>query len=425
MGNELMLSPRDQSLLDGDCGPALQFAMKVVVRGAELLGAPRLIDAQFVHVDSCHYYGRAHLDFAKFFVQHAAQFDIPAWTNTIPISLRDTDVRDPETEFHREAKELAEQYVALGCQPVWTCAPYQLPAGPKFGDQIVGSESNAVTYFNSVVGARTNKYGDFLDVCCGLVARVPDAGFHTNEGRRGEILFDIGNLPMILRQHDAFYHVLGHLIGGRSQSMTPVIAGLPSTTNKDDLKAISAAVAASGGVALFHGIGVTPEADTIEQAFLGGEPTETVSVTSDQVVEARDSLSSAGPGKLNMVAVGTPHFSMSEFERLVRLLDGARIHCDLTFYVSTSRFVAENAAAMGWMETLNRAGVTVVVDTCTYFSPRVKACRGRVMTNSAKWAYYSPGMLDVEVVFGSLEDCVQSAIKGEVRRDCRVWGEPW
>ena len=173
---------------------------------------------------------------------------------------------------------------------------------------------------------------------------------------------------------------------------------------------------------MFHAIGVTPEAATQEQAFAGQVPKREVVVTIDMITNARDSLSSAGPGPLDMIALGTPHFSPTEFENLVACLGNRKVHPRLTFYVSTSRYVAGLARQMGWLEQLEHAGIQVVVDTCTYFSPPVKACKGRVMTNSAKWAYYAPGMLDVEVAFGSLEDCVESAIKGEVCREEGLWG---
>ena len=122
-----------------------------------------------------------------------------------------------------------------------------------------------------------------------------------------------------------------------------------------------------------------------------------------------------------MVALGTPHFSFTEFARLMPLLDGRKIHPDVAFYVSTSRHIAALAAEKGWIEALEKAGVTVLVDTCTYFTPAVRGCKGRVMTNSAKWAYYAPGMLPVKVAFGSLQDCVESAVRGEVSRDPKTW----
>ena len=124
-----------------------------------------------------------------------------------------------------------------------------------------------------------------------------------------------------------------------------------------------------------------------------------------------------------MVALGTPHFSMTEFERAAGLIEGRRISPDVALYISTSRFVAELAANKGWSAVLERAGVTILVDTCTYFAPAVRAAKGRVMTNSAKWAYYAPGMLPVDVAFGGLEDCIETAIRGEVTRRDSVWAD--
>lgn len=420
----LHLTDADRAMLDGEAGEALQFAMQVVTRAAGIMGAPHLIDAGFAHIDACHYYGRAHVDFARFFVDRGARFDIPAWTNTLTVSLMPSNVReDADPVVLAESRELAGLYVALGCRAVWTCAPYQLPGGPVLGDHVIVGESNAVAYYNSVVGARTNKYGDFLDVCAGLTRRVPFAGLHTDAGRRARVCFDIEGLPDALRRSELFCHVLGHLMGRHSGSRVPVIAGLPPETTADSLKAIAAAGAASGGIAMFHAVGVTPEAPTLEAATGGAVPDETVEVTPEMLVAARDSLSSTGSGPVSMVALGTPHFSLAEFERAAALIGDRKVSADVALYISTSRFVAELAARKGWVEGLERAGATVLVDTCTYFAPAVRAAKGRVMTNSAKWAYYAPGMLPVEVVFGALEDCIEAAVRGEVSRREAVWSD--
>lgn len=418
----LELSDGERSMLDGGQGEALQFAMNVVVRAAQVMGAPFLIDASFVHVDACHYYGQAHVDFAQYLVDRGAQFKIPAWTNTLPINLRGPDVRDDEDlQFKTQSRKLAQLYLKLGAKPVWTCAPYQLPGGPGFGDQIVGSESNAVAFYNSAVGARTNKYGDFLDVCAGLVGRVPFAGLHTDSGRCGTVLLTLEDIPQAMLKEDVFHHVLGYVMGVEVGSGVPVIEGLSDDTSNDQLKAISAAGAASGGVGLFHAVGVTPEAPTTQAAFQNGSPSRTLSVTPAMIARARDALSTTEPGPLNMVAVGTPHFSFTEFEKLTPLMAGRKVNGDVAFYVSTSRHVYELSRAEGWIDILKTSGVQVVVDTCTYFHPAVRRCRGRVMTNSAKWAYYAPGMLPIEVAFGSLSECAESAIRGDVWRDPTLW----
>ena len=426
-GKPLYLSDYEQALLEGEAGEAMQFAMQLVVRAARIMSAPRLLETDYLHMDACHYYGRAHLDFARYLVESNIRFDIRAWTNTVPASLIQKEVREEaDAVVLREARELADLYIAMGAKPVWTCAPYQLPGSPVFGEHIVVAESNAVSYFNSVIGARTNKYGDFLDVACGLTRRVPEAGLHTDKGRRAQIHIDLAQVPEELREKEIFCHVLGHLMGKVSGNRIPVITGLPAKTPKDSLKALAAAGAASGAIGLYHAVGITPEAPTLEAA-LQGRPAEVFyRVTPPSLVEARDSLSTTAGGSVDMVALGTPHFSFTEFARLMPLLDGRKIHSDVAFYVSTSRHVAALAAQNGWIEALEKAGVTVLVDTCTYFTPAVRGCKGQVMTNSAKWAYYAPGMLPVKVAFGSLRDCVESAVRGEVARDPATWsGRHW
>ncbi|MCP5084518.1 MAG: DUF521 domain-containing protein [Alphaproteobacteria bacterium] len=424
----LDLSDTDRAAYSGERGPVLQFAAQMVVRAGELMGARDLIDVSFVHVDACHYYGQAHVDFARFVVEGGGKMMVPSWTNTVPVSVEVPDMRPPEKtpEFIAGARELMGLYEQMGCRPVWTCAPYQLPGGPGLGEHIVGSESNAVTYYNSAVGARTNKYGDFLDVCCALLGRVPNAGLHLDDNRRGQILFRLADdVPEALRAQEMLAHVLGHHVGKTARSAIPVIDGLPASTTLDSQKAISAATAASGGVALFHAVGVTPEAPDLETALGSQDPARVETVDMDTLRTARDDLSTASPGPLDMVALGTPHFSFTEFARLVDLMKGQNVASGLIVYVSTSRHVRELAAQKGWVEELERAGVQIIVDTCTYFTPAVRGATGRVMTNSAKWAYYAPGMLPVEVCFGSLEDCVRSAVASEVKRDESLWqGRP-
>lgn len=416
----LRLEDRDQALLDGAQGVGMQLAMRLVVNAANIMGAERLIPIGFAHVDACFYTGRSHVDFVRYLLENGAKLAVPTWTNNGVVSLADATLR-PEAEdpdFVRGAGEVMRLYAELGCVPTWTCAPYQLAGGPKLGDHIAVGESNAVSYYNSAVGARTNKYGDYLDVACALTGKVPFAGLHTDEGRKAALHFDCNALPDEWRRQDIFAHLLGHHVGRIAGRRIPVVSGLAPSTTKDDLKAISSAVAASGGVELWHGVGVTPEAPELEAVFEGGE---SHAVTPEHMAQAHRDLSTARDGPLDAVALGTPHFSITEFADLVRLLDGRRVKPGLVFLVSTSRAVRQIAAAKGWIAALERSGVECPVDVCTYYSPKVRGLKGRVMTNAAKWAYYAPGMLGLEVAFGSLRECVESAVKGEVWRDPKLW----
>ena len=414
----MRLNELDQARLDGKLGKAMQFAMETIVSAADIDRADTLIDISFAHIDACFYNGRAHLDFVNYMLEHGATLAVPSWTNNGLVSLNDLSVRDPLASREMdEARQLMQAYVRLGCNPVWTCAPYQLPGRPELGAHIVGSESNAVSFYNSVIGARTNMYGDFLDVCAAITGRVPFSKLHRDEARAAQILFDVANIPSRIRDDDLFYHLLGYVIGRSCGNRVPAIAGLPSSCNEDDLKALSAAGSSAGSVPLFHAIGITPEAATLGIAFQGRQPQQVIELSVDDLQQARNELGNNSDQALTGIALGTPHFSYTEFERLVDLLDGRSIHPGLVFYLTTSRHVFEQAQTHGWVESLQQAGIKIITDTCTYFSPVIKGLQGKVMTNSAKWAYYAPGMLPVDVLIGNLRECVESAVRGDVVLD--------
>lgn len=414
------LPDQTRAQLDGAEGKAMQLAARLVVRAAEIMGAERLIPIAFAHLDACFYTGRAHVDFVRFLTENGATLAVETWTNNGVVSLADPTLRprSEDPEMVEGAAELMHLYERLGTRPTWTCAPYQLPGGPKLGDHIAVGESNAVSYYNSVVGARTNKYGDYLDVACALTGLVPDAGLHRDEGRRADLHIDATGLPEAWRREDIFAHLIGHHAGRLAGRRVPVISGLAADAPKHALKAISSAAASSGGVELWHGAGVTPEAPELGAVFDAGEVQR---VTAEDLAQAHRELSTARDGPLDAVALGTPHFGLGEFEELARLLDGRKVKAGLPMLVSTSRGVREMARAKGWIAALEAAGVEVPVDVCTYHSPRVRGLKGRVMTNAAKWAWYAPGMLGVEVAFGSLRECVESAIRGAVWRDPALW----
>lgn len=414
----LQLNQLDQDRLDGKLGKAMQFAMETIVSAAHVDRAERLVDISFAHIDACFYNGRAHLDFVNYMLDHGATLAVPSWTNNGLVSLNDLSLRDPLASREMdEARQLMQAYVRLGCNPVWTCAPYQLPDRPRLGEHIVGSESNAVSFYNSVIGARTNKYGDYLDVCAAITGRVPFSKLHRDEARAAELLFDVGAIPAAIRANDLFYHLLGHVIGRKCGRHVPAIAGLPDSCDEDDLKAISAAGSSSGSVPLFHAIGITPEAGTPEMAFQGNRVRQTFEITVEDLTQARDELGRNSDQPLAGIALGTPHFSYGEFQRLVELMDRRSTAPQLNCYLTTSRHVYQQALGQGWTGLLEQAGFRIITDTCTYFSPAINGLQGKIMTNSAKWAYYAPGMLPVEAMIGSLAECVESAVSGRVMLD--------
>ena len=315
-----------------------------------------------------------------------------------------------------------ELYEAMGCRPTWTCAPYQLPERPAFGQHVAWAESNAIVFANSVLGARTDRYGDFIDVCAAITGRAPFAGLHRDEERLAGLVLRLEAVPARLLEADALYPVLGHVAGREAGSTVPAIVGLPPGTSEDRLKALGAAAASSGSVAMYHAVGVTPEAPTLEAAT-GGASVPAVVITPARLRAARDELTTASGDELGAVSVGTPHASLAELEHLADLLGRARVRDGVRFYVNTGRDVLAEAERRGITRRLEDAGVQVVTDTCTYLTPMLGHVSGAVMTDSAKWAWYAPGNLGVEVVFGGLEECVLSAMAGRVVRDEGLWAD--
>jgi predicted aconitase len=420
----MKLTERDERLLAGERGEGAALAMRIVVGVGRATGAEELLDVAGAHVDGCLYHGQASLDFADRLARSGATVSVPTTLNVGSLDLLHPGLYRGDPETARKARRLMDAYVEMGCEPTWTCAPYQLTANrPSAGEHVAWAESNAIVFANSVLGARTERYGDFIDVSAAIAGRVPASGLHLDGNRRARVLFDLSGLPARLLEHDVLYPVLGYLVGRHSGGDVPALVGLPAdSASEDRLKALGAAAASSGSVALFHAVGITPEAPSLDEALAGGEPARSVEVTPEMVRQARDALTTTESKRLAAVSLGTPHFSLGEFAELVPLLEeGGRIHPEVDLYVSTSRGVLADVEERGWLEALERAGAQVVVDTCTYVTPILRRKDGPVMTNSAKWAHYAPANVGVEVVFGSLEECVLSAISGEVRRDGRLW----
>jgi len=418
---ELRLTREDQASLSGTRGEANRLAMRIVVGVAAAMGADHLIDISGAHIDSCLHHGRSGLDFVERLTDGGGRVAVPTTLNVSSLDLLHPDLYRGDEEFGREARELMQRYEDLGCRPTWTCAPYQLPDRPAFGDHVAWAESNAIVFANSVLGARTHRWGDFMDISAAITGRVPAAGLHLDAARRGEVLLRVERVTDRLLGLDVLYPVLGHLVGKRAGSRVPVVEGLPPRVSEDRLKALGAAAAASGAVGLVHVVGSTPEAPTTEAALGDRPPAETIVVGPAALTAARDDLSTGSGVELGAVSVGTPHYSVAEIGRVVELIAGRRVAAGVGFYLSTGRHILTEARLRGWEGALTDAGVTIVTDTCTYVTPVMDEVRGVAMTDSAKWAYYAPGNLGLDVVFGSVEDCVESAIEGRVVRDESMW----
>ena len=417
----LVLSDLDRAMLEGHRGPAPQLAMSILVRMADVYGASELMDISQAHIDSTIYLGDATLEFAERLASLGARVAVPTSLNVSGVDECGWKDWSVKAEWAAKAARQMLAYERMGAVPTWTCAPYQTHMRPVFGQQIAWGESNAISFANSVIGARTERYPDLLDICCAITGRVPKIGLHLTEERAGQLLLTLDQVPQALQEDDQFFAVLGHLVGALAGEHTPVIDGIVVRPPEDQLKAFAAAAASSGRVALFHMVGITPEAPTLEAAFQGRIPARSTPVTVADLRAARKELTTADGRELDMVILGSPHFSLAEFGRLAPLVTGRKAHARVAFLITSSRLMKEHAQEQGHLAPIMDFGARITLDTCILASPMLPPEIKTLMTNSAKYAYYAPSLLNTRVTFGSLADCVRSAVEGQVVRDESPW----
>jgi cis-L-3-hydroxyproline dehydratase len=421
----LNLSDRDRAMANGEHGPAPALAMSILVRMADVYGAAELMDISQAHIDSTIYLGDATLEFAERLASLGARVAVPTSLNVSGVDECGWKDWAVKPEWAAKAARQMLAYERMGAVPMWTCAPYQTHMRPVFGQQIAWGESNAIAFANSVIGARTERYPDLLDICCAITGRVPAVGLHLTQNRRGELLLRLDGVPATLQRDDQFFAVLGHLVGKLAGDRIPVIDGIIVSPAEDQLKAFAAAAASSGRVALFHMVGVTPEAPTLEAAFQGDAAQQrrvaAIGITTADLRAARSELTTADGRELDMVILGSPHFSLAEFSLLAPLVAGHHAHPRVKFLITSSRLMKERAHETGVLEPIVSFGAQITLDTCILASPMLPPEIKLLMTNSAKYAYYAPSLLNTRVTFGSLADCVRSAVEGRVVRDETPW----
>lgn len=409
----LALEDADRAMLAGRDGPAVALAMRVILEMAKLQGATRLIDVTRGHIDGCIYASPANLTFAETMAEMGARVRIPTTMNAISVDRAHWETQGVPPTFGGPAARLADAYVAMGCQPTFTCSPYLLADRPQQGEAIAWAESNAVVYANSVLGARTAKHPDFLDLFIALTGRAPLSGVYLDAGRRAQRVIDV-TLPE--GADDAFWPLVGYLAGLASPDRIPLLRGLAARNpSADDLKALCAAFGSTSAAPMLHIEGVTPET---AQMVPGAD---TVALGRAELANGWRLLN-AGPAEVDLVAIGSPHASLAECRALASALDGAR-DPGVAVIVTAGRAVIAEAEAEGTLGRLVAAGVRVLPDLCwcSICEPLLPVETRAIMTNSGKYAHYGPGLSGRPVRFGSLADCALAARRGRAPEDLPTW----
>ncbi|MFM7442401.1 MAG: aconitase family protein, partial [Tabrizicola sp.] len=339
---DFSLTDLDRRFLDGEFGEAARIAMRIVLQTARIEGATELVDVDMAHLDGVFYQGPAGLKFARKLCDLGARVRVPTTMNAICVDRRQWRALGVAEVLGEATDALAEAYVEMGARPTYTCAPYLLEGAPTAGQNIAWGESNAVVFANSVLGARTLKYPDYLDILVALTGRAPLADCYLAEGRRATIRIDLLKLGEV---DDLFYPLLGYHIGKIATNEIPLICGLEGrAVSYDDLKAFGAAFATTSAAPMFHMLGVTPEAEP-------GTDMRVVQVTREDLAATWAELNIAATPGVDLVALGNPHFSLTEMAALARLCAGRRKAEGVRLVVTCGRDVFAKAKAAGWIDT--------------------------------------------------------------------------
>lgn len=411
----LTLTGADQALLAGAEGPAAAQAMRILSAMARLQGATSLVDVTRAHIDGCIYASPANLVFAEAMAELGGRVRVPTTMNAISVDHQNWQAQGVPPAFGNPAARLADAYVRMGCQPTFTCAPYLLDAPPAPGEAIGWSESNAVIFANSVLGARTAKHPDFLDLCIALTGRAPLAGPYLDAHRRARRVIRV-DLPE--GADAAVWPLVGYLAGHAAPDCIPLIEGLAEgAPTDDDLKALCAAFGTTSAAPMLHMDGVTPEA-----AGAADPDADVVLISRRDLAEGWARLN-AGPSAVDVVAIGSPHASLAECRALAEALGGRPRAPDVAVIVTAGRQVIAAAKADGTLKRLSASGVTVLPDLCwcSISRPVFPADARAVITSSGKYAHYGPGLSGCAVRLGTLADCVEAALTGAVPPRLPPW----
>lgn len=417
----MYLTENEKKMRDGHLGEAVSMAMSILVDLGEAIGAPEMVEITHVHTDSGFYLGDAGLEFVEHLAGLGGQVAVPTSMNNTSFDIERCRSYGVYAELFNKIKRLEKAHLAMGAYPSWTCAPYQDGILPKPGALVAWSESNAIVFANSVLGARTNRTGDLVDICCALTGRAPKTGLYLDENRMATIHVKVENFPAEAYTDARFYPLLGYFIGKQCGNQVVAISGIPVRVTMEDLKGLGAAAASSGATALFHVVGITPEAPSLRSCLMRSTTIQTVTVTPDALKDSEALLCTAKNEQLDWVGLGCPHFSYAEFTELAESIAGKKINSGIAFSVFTSRKILQQIEKTGILDKLKDAGIEVYTDGCLLLYPQSLKPSGTMMTNSAKAANYIFSQSGYRAAYGSIQECVESAVVGKIVRRPPAW----
>jgi predicted aconitase len=402
----MILTQEDKSCLEGKGGEAQKLAMEVLVEVGESFGADRLTDISSAHILG--HYGSLHqagIDFLERLVAGGGKVQVPTTVDPSSVDFRRWQQFRIPKEYIAQQRRLQVAVEALGVIPSWSCTPYHSLNVPRIGENIAWAESSAVAYANSVIGARTNRTPFGLDICSAITGKIPEFGLYLSKNRKGSLLFDVkvGDLS------DLDYHTLGAVVGTKSGTNVPVINGIPSFVTNDQLKCFGAGAASAGSVALYHVVGITPEA-RFNDPFSGRKPEEVFTITGKDLRDMEETITTSDPNfKVDMVTLGCPLLSIEELKAIYQKLQDRLVKKGVYFWIYLAQETYDMCNTLGIIQPLEKAGVWFSTQTCATISPIKEWGFRSIMTNSAKCALVVPSEHNVTVHYKNTDECILAA----------------
>jgi len=411
----IYLNDSDKKMLAGNHGKATKIAMEILCLMAASQNADKLIDVSRGHIDGCILAHDANLNFAEKMLDMGARVIIPTTINAISVDRENWKSQAVDPELGDKASRLADAYVKMGAYPTFTCAPYFLSEKPTKGEVIGWSESNAVIYANSVIGARTQKHPDYLDLFIAMTGRTPNTGVYLEDNRKPSCEIRI-SLP--LKFDESIWPMLGWLAGYKSPNEIPVLIGLEDTVlSNDDLKALCAAFGTTSASPMLHIKGHTPECE-----LPSTQDATSVSIRSNDLLNLWQKFNT-GSKKIDLVAIGSPHASYDECTKFLKLLLLKSQSVVVPTILTVGRETHTKLRNQGSLKQLSKLGVQVISDICwcSITEPVFPSKTQSLITNSGKYAHYGEGLTGRNIRFGSLADCAIAASTGCVNDEVPNW----
>ena len=393
----MYLTKEEEKILDGEYGEIKEKMFRILVVIGDIYGADRMIPVSSCQISGVSYksIGEYGLEFLESISEKGARAVVPSYLNPAGVDLKLWKQLGYPENFARKQMRIVRAFRKMGIYPTLTCTPYLIGNIPRFGEHLAWAESSAVSFANSVMGARTNREGAISALASSICGVTPNYGLHLEENRKPDVIV---NTNTQLKEISDF-GLLGYYLGRILKNRIPYLRGIKFATT-DHLKALGAAMAATGSIALYHVEDLTPEARNFDLDNL-----EKFSVDEEELKEEKERFSGED---LDAVMIGCPHASLNEIKEISALVKGKKLRKPL--WIFTSRFVKKLSVDTGLSRIIEKAGGKIISDTCMVVSPIEEMGFKVVGVNSGKAANYLPNLCGCRVVFGSLKELIEMII---------------